>query len=356
MSAARRLAWKKLALLWSTLVVCMVLAEVGLRLVSPIRSFVNPMTSFHRPDPLVGWLGMSDLDARFHQIDFDVRVRHGKDGFRLREGNVAPLPRSPVIAFLGDSFTWGWGVAGGRQFTDVVQERLGGGFDIRNLGVNNYSTVQEWLLLRREITNGLHPRFVVVMLFNNDYLDNLEPDVRRPRVVLDTQDSRPRFTPATETALKPWRIWLKKSALFSTIAYVVDLEKNRRRARRLAESIHVEGRLSEDSRRAMRWALGEIRDTCASDGASLACAYVASFEDVLADHDGGARTVSRDLCSELRIPFLDLTPILRRRGGDVPGKIYFEHDMHWTEEGNAAAGEEISIFLKDLLSLTNSTL
>jgi len=206
MSAARSSAWKKLVLLSSTLFICMVLTEVGLRVVSPIRSFVNLMTSFHRTDPLLGWLGVSDLDARFHQIDFDVRVRHGKGGFRLREGNVAPLPRSPVIAFLGDSFTWGWGVTGGRQFTDLVQERLGDGFDIRNLGVNNYSTVQEWLLLRREMSNGLDPRFVVVMLFNNDYQENLDPDVRRPRVLLEAQDSQPRFATATETALKPWRL------------------------------------------------------------------------------------------------------------------------------------------------------
>jgi len=103
---------------------------------------------------------------------------------------------------------------------------------------------------------------------------------------------------------------MKKSALFSTIAYVVDLEKNKRKARRLAESTHVGGRLSEDSRRAMRWALERIRDTCASEAASLACTYVASFEDVRTDFDGGAHTVTRELCSELGIPFLDLTPAL----------------------------------------------
>jgi GDSL-like Lipase/Acylhydrolase family len=345
--------WKRIALLSGTLVVCMVLAEIGLRVVSPVRTFVNPMTSFHRPDPEVGWLGLPDLDARFHQIDFDVRVRHGAGGFRLREGPVVPSPQSPVIAFFGDSFTWGWGVTGGRQFTDVVQERLGPGFDVRNFGVNNYSTIQEWLLLRREMSNGLHPRLVVVMLFNNDYQENLDLDARRPHVVLDDSEAPPRFAPATEPAVKAWRIRAKKSALFSTVAYVFDLQKNKRRSRRLAESTYVEGRLSGDSRRAMSWALARIREACASEGARLACVYVASFEDVRADQDGGARTTSRDLCAELGIPFLDLTPGLRLRGGSATGRFYFEHDMHWSDEGNAVVGEELAVFLRGLLSPPN---
>jgi len=350
-SVTRPFLWKRVALLAVTLSLCMTLAEVGLRVVSPVRSFVNPMTSFHRPDPLVGWLGLPHLDARFRQIDFDVRVRHGAGGFRLREGTVTPSSQSQVIAFLGDSFTWGWGVTGGRHFTDIVQERLGAGFDIRNLGVNNFSTVQEWLLLQREMSNGLHPRCIVVMIFNNDYQDNVDPDARRPRVILDAPDTPPRFAPATEPALKPWRQWAKKSALFSMVAYLVDLEKNKRRAKRLAESTYSEGHLSKDSRRAMRWALDRIRETCASEGGSLACAYVASFEEVRADSEGGARTVSRDLCAELGIPFLDLTPGLRRRGGTAPEKLYFEHDMHWSDEGNAVVGEVLTDFLRNQLSL-----
>ena len=246
-------------------------------------------------------------------------------------------------------------MTGRRQFTDVVQERLGAGFDVRNFGVNNYSTVQEWLLLRREMSNGLHPRFVVIMIFNNDYQDNLDPDARRPHLTLDASDTQPRFVPATEPAVKAWRLWVKKSALFSTVAYVVDLEKNKRRSRRLAESTYVEGRLSEDSRRAMRWALARIKETCESGGASLACAYVASFEDVRADNDGGARTVSRDLCAELEVPFLDLTPGLRNRGGNAAGRLYFEHDLHWSAEGNSVLGEELSVFPRRLLSQSNPT-
>ncbi len=87
-------------------------------------------------------------------------------------------------------------MTGRRQFTDVVQERLGAGFDVRNFGVNNYWTVQEWLLLRREMSNGLHPRFVVIMIFNSDYRDNLDPDARRLHLALDASDTQPRFVPA----------------------------------------------------------------------------------------------------------------------------------------------------------------
>lgn len=48
---------KQLDLLSGTILVCVVLAKLGLQFVSPVRSIVNPMTSFHRPDPEAGaWL------------------------------------------------------------------------------------------------------------------------------------------------------------------------------------------------------------------------------------------------------------------------------------------------------------
>ena len=350
MAVRRSVCWRRVTLLLASLVVCSFFAEITLRVVSPVRSFVNPMKSFHRADPEIGWLGLPDLDARFRQIDFDVRVRNGPDGFRLREGSVMPKSGSPVIAVVGDSFTWGYGVPGGHQFTDVLQARLGPGLSVRNLGINSFSTVQEWMLLRRELSNGLAPRMALLMAFNNDYSDNIDDDATRPRVLPGGSNTTPVLLPASKPVVHPWSRLLKQSYLFSAVAYAFDLRKIRRHAARLAESTFDEGQVSEPAIRAMRWTLGQFKDTCRSNGVMMACAYVPSFEDVRADREGGARSVTRDLCAGLGIPFLDLTPGLRNRGGDSPERLYFEHDLHWSVEGNAAAGEELAVFVRGLLS------
>ena len=67
---------------------------------------------------------MPDLAARFYGPDFDVRIVNGPGGFRVAGARVLPDADAECVVVLGDSFTWGWGVAQGEIFTDHLQDLL----------------------------------------------------------------------------------------------------------------------------------------------------------------------------------------------------------------------------------------
>ncbi len=129
-------AWKRLALVVGSTLFCAIALELALRIFSPVTTFVNPLGSFHQPDPDLGWTGTPNVSARFKKVDFDVAVSLDANGFRKKAAKVQPASGSPVVAVFGDSFTWGWGVDDGKVLTDVAQDEAGPAFDIRNYGVD----------------------------------------------------------------------------------------------------------------------------------------------------------------------------------------------------------------------------
>lgn len=88
-------------------------------------------------------------------------------------------PRKPAgvtrIAVLGDSYTFGNGVALSRTFPKVLEQRLGGRagaarYEVMNFGVKGYDTAQELATLR-EVALPLDPDLVLVAYFLNDVGD-----------------------------------------------------------------------------------------------------------------------------------------------------------------------------------------
>ena len=85
----------KLTVSLVTTLLCCVIAELALRLISPVQTCVNPLNSFHRFDSERGWLGVPNREAKFRKPDFDVMIRTDADGFRKRESAVQPRPGNP---------------------------------------------------------------------------------------------------------------------------------------------------------------------------------------------------------------------------------------------------------------------
>ena len=141
---------RRLALILGGILVAALLAELALRTIYTIPEVANPLYSFHESDPVLGWRGKRDVRMRFRRPDFDALIAQGPDGWRQPEPAPPSDPTRRVL-FLGDSFTWGWGVSQGELFTDRLQQRLP-----RHRGATTAaSTVsaprQEYLLLQREL-------------------------------------------------------------------------------------------------------------------------------------------------------------------------------------------------------------
>jgi lysophospholipase L1-like esterase len=342
MNARFKRLFLKLAISVVTTLLCCGLAELALRLISPVQTFVNPLSSFHRFDAELGWLGVPHRAAKFRKPDFDVMIRTDANGFRKRESAVQPRPGSPVIAVFGDSFVWGWGIEGGKVFTDVIQNELGPAADVRNFGVDAYGTFQELLLLKHCLTNHLRPQHVLVMFYENDYGDNTGNDTRRPWLAVDGTNVTIRNYPVARKDSGAWKKFVKASYFLSAIAYQFDFAKEKRRVTSLAQKTFADNSIAADAQTAEAFCLDQLRQVCDREKIQLKFVYVPAFQDVRAAGPTQTRVVLKSLCDQAGVPLLDLTDDFRKASGTRPGALFFAHDGHWNTDGHALAGKLVA--------------
>lgn len=147
------------------------LSEVVLRIYLSRNTFYDiEMSRYARllkvdhDDPRVGHHHLPG--GRAHLMDVDVAIN--ADGFRDDEYLVEKKSQDRVV-ILGDSLTFGWGVAKENTFEHRLEQRWN---EIRpteviNLGIGNYNTTQEVYLF---LDKGLkyRPDQVVLFYFIND--------------------------------------------------------------------------------------------------------------------------------------------------------------------------------------------
>ncbi len=92
----------------------------------------------YRYDATLGWFPQAGAEKSFTGSR-TVRVRHNALGFRDHE---YAEKRKPRIAFLGDSFVWGYDAEADERFTERLQGRLPE-VEVLNLGVSGYGTDQD---------------------------------------------------------------------------------------------------------------------------------------------------------------------------------------------------------------------
>lgn len=336
----------------------------------------NPLSGFHRTDRWLGWLGTPGYRARFRRPEFDVVIHSDADGFRLPAGPQA-AEGAPVVAVLGDSFTWGWGVGQGQVFTDHLQALVGPSLAVENYGVNAYGSGQQLLLLERLLAGPEpDPEAVVVMFYANDLKDNRDPkDGERPWFRLAGDDLVRENLPVERGVAGWWREVWRRSPLLSAVRYHVNaalsgdvlaaIERPApdRAARDRAvpdkepepESApghaaehapgHALGRTPQEELEAWRLQraiLAEMRVLCALQGVDLRVVNIPSRRAVEDPDAAGAQPGRRlaELCGELGIAYLDLAAGLRARVSlPAGGRLYFPDDGHWTPHGHRAAAE-----------------
>jgi hypothetical protein len=159
----------QLALLVTTIVVCILAAEISLRL------FVfQTFSDLHRAEGLgqnlgyqydktLGWFPIPNSQRTF-SASRTISISHNGRGFRDPEPVFDGKPR---IAFVGDSYTWGYDAEAEERFTEKLRVKHPE-WRIYNLGVCGYSTDQEYLLLQK-VFDEYKPDFVfLVFCTEND--------------------------------------------------------------------------------------------------------------------------------------------------------------------------------------------
>lgn len=376
-SVAARLGLVLFGLLAALLLVEILLRVLGsvllpsnLRLALAVADTVAQQQTLYQQDAELGQVLQPDLDTAISLSgDFSYRLRTsdlGLGGVGFRDRDVQP----PVYAVaLGDSFTFGLGVDEEDSWVARLQETLGK--EVVNLGQPGFGPVQEERMVQRYV-RPLRPQVVLWMVFPNDLEDGLLFNgmggvAERPTGRLDRLLG----------ALRP----------FSRLALLIEFSLGRgplvwaegyerrtvgddgagggRVARPrpneiffhpdlLARQINLTDPTIDTGWWITRNAIASAAAEVQADGSELILVLAPPRERAYLNLLSADPAVPyntdelfgrfKALGDELGIRVLDLTPafIQAAQDGDI---LYFQHDGHWNEAGNALAASAIADFL-----------
>ena len=361
---------RRLALLCLALGFALGLAELALRWLAPQPVFVMSSRTY-APDPPGRYGLRAGYRGRMtNRVEFDNEVVISSQGMRGRELG-AKVPGRPRVLFLGDSFTFGVGVAEHQTFPQRVQSGLalrGIAIEAVNAGIPGFGTVDEatWLELHGAMVD---PDLIVLAVFLGNDIQNAEPSYLARRIDDDHGD----ITGETHD-LRTWLYY--HSHLFLLVKHSIPRPlMNRLRNAIGLESWFAQNTIDELSPCALQPPLW-VADAVAATANAIdrlqtfaARAEVPLYAVLLPDvtevdpaawnaalgqlgldprgYDvarGGAWYVN--LLAARAIPTLDLRPALRA-ALEIGMRPYYVHDRHFTLVGQALVGDEIARFVGD---------
>jgi lysophospholipase L1-like esterase len=335
-----------------SLVVLGLALEIGLRLAGYSPANVNPLKAFHQYDPLLGHIGKKNYTGYFRRPEFNASIVHDSQGFRKQEYANGKRDDLPVIHVLGDSFTWGWGVGQGEVFTDQLN-RLLPDYRVLNYGINGVGTTVEHLLFSSRIKPVLKKGdIVLVMIFNNDFLDNINTrgvhaEIDGGKVVLI--NSAGQFKSPVGDFLARY------SYLYNYLAYKVDLyQLSRKRKKDNDEMASQPIGVSDPRYIVMKHYLELFRQDCIAQGARFIAVYIPGQSEL----GEVARQKPNKLANEMeyhkaftaitgavQCETLDLLPEFEAYRRQHQARLTFPNDEHWNPAGHAAVARVIQNYL-----------
>jgi GDSL-like lipase/acylhydrolase family protein len=173
MRALKRVLFRS-SLLGVSILLALALAESGLR----VFGYPNPLDydPLYRSSPVPGLI--YEMKPNFRGKErYGIPVATNSIGLRA-EKEFAPTPPPGVgrIALLGDSVTFGHGIAGDRIYATLLEEKIAsagrfGRWEVMNFGVSGYSAAK-LLTVFKEKALPYSPRVAVLALIENDFAPN----------------------------------------------------------------------------------------------------------------------------------------------------------------------------------------
>jgi len=312
-------------------------AEVLLRLAWP-QIFPIYERGMLLPAPVLGHVLTPNFSGTLSRVDFKIDVHINKDG--LRGPELQPRTESAVrILCLGDSMTWGWGVAEEQAFPAILGQQLQRHYpdtniQIINAGVPFYGTNDEVALLKHRIVE-FDPD-IVVLQFNavDDFEQNRLPSIERQVF----EDGIVRYVPDYEWTRGPaWMTLLNRAKHESHLLRLLSEIAGQAlmRANLLSSLESVSSNFFDDNEaETARQLLTEIAMLSKQAGASTVFMYAPEKMQVLAkpSEELRAARLVRDVSESVDAAFVDLTPASVAQG-DVE-MLFSKAEGYWTESGH----------------------
>ncbi len=330
------------AVLLLSVAICLAVAEVFLRATAPPQRYLDERTdSYWRALRSVSSRAVSEegdlvLDAElgWRMKPYFERdgVHHNSLGFRGKREN-RPLAGVPRILAIGDSFTYGLGVADESTYSAVL-ERIGG-IEVLNAGVNGYGVDQALLMWEIE-GRRFQPSIVILGYYVDDFFRNELSlrDALKPRFVYDVATQRYRLerlagrhTGASEAGSQS--ILEGPLKVSQAIGWLV--RRTRSKFRLLdEEGLARRAQLSEH-------VLRSLHSSVTQSGARLLVVVIGHTHDGQPEHLWIEQSIVQ-ACRANGIECLNLAAA-RREAGSTP--LYGENG-HFSEQGHRFVAERIA--------------
>lgn len=310
-----------------------------------------------------------DLETRVESTT--VRIVTNSRGMHWREIADKAAPGVQRVAFLGDSFTFGsWARDSAHSFVGVFDLRVAADrFEALNFGVGGYGLLDEELLLKEKVLQ-FEPSYVVVVLYTgNDFRDTWL-GLDRERIVngsarLNDENLKTRVPPgqlvedptrALDCPPRPWRRVAQASAAFERLAPFLQLEDlcvrfqpNRNFFMPGFWSRRPPSEVAVQATQSVLDALSRINTLLGSRQARLAVVALPTSDQVYAREPKGRgfdislpQAAVEQFCVDMRIPYLDLLPLLRQQAVASNRRLYLKSDTHLNDFGHSRVGQFIA--------------
>jgi GDSL-like Lipase/Acylhydrolase family len=340
--------WLKPILPVATLALLLPLMEIAVRLVVPRPPSWLPIFRHHPFLPT--YACQVNVHATVDTGDSRWTVNTDDEGFRVGQQPGVPDER-PVLLWLGDSFTFGYGVDYESSFVGLLALAKEGRYRPVNAAVGGYGPTQYRQTLEYLLDKNLRPRLVLIGAFiGNDFLDVIDdknPPIRDgilgnewgAKSLLKQHFHLYRLATATIHRLHPYGVRQHSLDLNSEVRAWTNGEL------READSI-------------FRREFERMAALCQSHGVEMAVLIIpaGTMVDALAKgasrSPDGARDQSLPLrhavsaFRDLHIRYLDLTPMLVAH---PVTETYFYFDGHFTARGHALVRDAVVSEWRDLL-------
>lgn len=328
---------------------------------APLRSTLDPPSTII-PDADRGYAMRPELNVTMpFGSGQSYRIATDSSGLRIGSGPQPVVQRvaTPSILFVGDSQTFGVGIANEHTFAARIGALLG--VRALNAGVSGYGTVSMLRTIHR-IAPGIRPAAIVV----GHYADHLVRATNRcypgflfrclqvPHAQTD-HEGRVRIVEAdpahNAVAIGEFANYNRYIAGHSGFGRASDAYWRMRydfASSGLAAHIMFRRRLpsAPEERQVARALYGQMRDAAAAAAARLVVVYIPGY---LSRPLVGMPRYLQEVCDELGITLIDLTHTFRELSGTKLAAYLVPNDGHLNEDGHALVADRLLPVLREIV-------
>jgi hypothetical protein len=117
------------------------------------------------------------ISSILERQEFTTHVKINSHGFRDNEFEFKKPKDTTRIAFVGDSFVFGYGVELNETMVKILENKLNSGsnenYEVLNFGISAYGTEQEYLLIKDDVLR-YSPDIILLAFSLNDIKENVK--------------------------------------------------------------------------------------------------------------------------------------------------------------------------------------